>query len=266
MGSEVPFYDRTYGGFQLGAREQVRRETYGEDLGQNSWLTLEEWRTFAEWLGLVKGSEVLDVGCGSGGPALYLARTFGARITGVDHNPEAIRTAAQLAEQQGLAAPARFETANATRPLPLDDAQFDVIVCIDAINHLPGRPDVLGDWHRLLKPGGRVLFTDPIIVTGLVSNEEVAVRSSIGYFLFAPLGENERLLQAAGFEVLRREDTTPRVAEVAKRWFDARVRYRAELVEDEGRETFDATQRFLSVVYTLAHERRLSRYAFLAGK
>jgi ubiquinone/menaquinone biosynthesis C-methylase UbiE len=210
MGGEVPFYDRTYGHFQLGARERVRRETYGEDLGQNSWLT--------------------------------------------------------AAERQALAARARFVTVDASRPPPLDAAQFDAIVCIDAINHLPDRSGVLGEWHRLLKPGGRVLFTDPIVVTGLISNQEAAVRSSIGYFIFAPPGEDERLLQAAGFEVLRREDTTPRVADVAKRWFDARVQYRAELVEDEGPETYEGTQRFLTVVHTLASERRLSRYAFLARK
>jgi SAM-dependent methyltransferase len=266
MGGATPFYDRTYGGFQLGARERVRRETYGEDLGQNSWLMAEEWRAFAAWLGVAEGSQVLDVACGSGGPALYLAQSFGARVTGVDHNSEATATANRLAEQAALAGQARFMTADASQPLPLDDEQFDAVVCIDAINHLPGRDRVLGDWFRLLKPGGRVLLTDPIVVTGLLSNEEVAGRSSIGYFVFAPPGEDERLLQAAGFEVLRTEDTTPRVAEVAKRWFDARIRYRAELVEDEGVETFEGTQRFLTIVHTLASEQRLSRHAFLARK
>ena len=134
MSGDVPFYDRTYGRFQLGARQRVRRETYGEDLGRNSLLTAEEWRTFAEWLGLADGLQVLDVGCGSGGPALYLAGTFGVRVTGVDRNPEAVASAGQLAEQQALAASARFVAADAGRPLPLDDAQFDAIVCIDTIN------------------------------------------------------------------------------------------------------------------------------------
>jgi ubiquinone/menaquinone biosynthesis C-methylase UbiE len=266
MGAEVPFYDRTYGGFNLGARERVRRETYGEDLGQNSWLTAEEWRTFAGWLGLTEGSSVLDVCCGSGGPALYLAKTFGASVTGTDHNAEGIATATRLAEEQSLAGRARFVVADASQPLRLDDGQFDAIVCIDAINHLRDRPRVLADWHRLLKPGGQLVFTDPIVVTGLLSNEEVAVRSSIGYFIFAPPGEDERLLEAAGFEIVSQEDTTPRVAEVAQRWFDARARYRAELVEDEGLETYEGTQRFLTVVYTLASEGRLSRHAFLARR
>jgi ubiquinone/menaquinone biosynthesis C-methylase UbiE len=266
LSDEVAFYNRTYGHFQLGAREQVRRETYGEDLGHNSWLTADEWRTFAGWLGIGEGSRVLDVACGSGGPAVYLAQTFGARVTGTDHHAEGIATATRLAEEQGLTARASFVTADASQPLPFDDAQFDAITCIDAINHLPGRLDVLSDWHRLLKPGGRLVFTDPIIVTGLLTNEEAAIRSSIGFFLFAPLGEDERLLQESGFEILRREDTTGQLAAVAKRWYDAREGQRAALIEDEGQTTFDGTQRLLTVAYTIAHERRLSRFAFLAGK
>jgi SAM-dependent methyltransferase len=54
---------------------------------------------------------------------------------------------------------------------------FDPIVCIDAICHLPDRDAVLADWSRLLKPGGRAVFTDPLVVTGPISSREVAVRS-----------------------------------------------------------------------------------------
>lgn len=266
MTDRVGFYNSTYGHFQFGARELVRRETYGEDLGQNSWLTADEWRTFAAWLGLEAGSRVLDVACGSGGPALYLAQAFGAHITGADHNSEAVTTATRLAEAAGLSNRATFVTADAGQPLPFDDAQFDAITCIDAINHLPGRAAVLRDWHRLLKPGGRLVFTDPIIVTGLLTNEEMTIRSSIGYFLFAPMGEDERLLLEAGFEMLRGDDTTAQLAEVAKRWHDSREKHRTALLEDEGEDTFAGTQRLLTVAYTISSERRLSRYAFLAQK
>ena len=119
MTDRIGFYDRTYGHFQFGARELVRRETYGEDLGQNSWLTADEWRTFAEWLGLETGSRVLDVACGSGGPALYLAQAFGAQVTGTDHNPGAIETATRLAEEQGLADRVRFVSRRCRPAAPL---------------------------------------------------------------------------------------------------------------------------------------------------
>ncbi|MGE3913483.1 MAG: class I SAM-dependent methyltransferase [Chloroflexota bacterium] len=266
MSDPVPFYDRAYGGFRLSAREQVRQETYGEDLGQNSWLTADEWQTFAVWLNIGVGSRVLDVACGSGGPALYLAQTYEARVTGTDHNPEGIATASHSAEERGLTDRTRFLTADAGQPLPFEDGAFDAITCIDAINHLPGRASVLRDWYRLLRPGGMLLFTDPITITGLLTNEEAAIRSSIGYFLFAPPGLDEQLLQDAGFTVLRVEDTTEQTASIAKRWFEARDRYRDALLADEGDATYAATQRFLHVAHTIAAERRLSRFAFLARK
>ncbi len=78
---------------------------------------------------------------------------------------------------------------DASDALPFADAQFDALVCIDAINHLPGRLSVLREWRRVVKEDGLILFTDPITVTGLLSNEEIAIRSSIGYFLFTPPGE-----------------------------------------------------------------------------
>ncbi|HEY7793108.1 MAG TPA: class I SAM-dependent methyltransferase [Gaiellaceae bacterium] len=259
-------YDATYGEFDLDARRRVRLETYGEDIGQNGWLTSAEWRSASGRLGVGRGSRVLDVACGSGGPAVDLARRTGAAVVGVDFNGRAIETASELAGRAGLAAPVRFEEADAARPLPFDDGSFDAVACIDAINHLADRAAVLDDWHRLLRPGGSVLFTDPIVVTGLLSSEEIARRAAIGFFVFSLREENERLLREAGFGLVRCEDSTDNVVEVASRWRDARERQRAELIRDEGEETFEGLQRFLAVAHTLAAERRLSRYTILAVK
>ena len=90
---------------------------------------------------------------------------------------------------------------DAGRPLPFPDESFDAIFCNDSLNHLPGRSGVLRDWYRVLRPGAPALFTDPIVVTGQLTNEEMRVRSSIGFFLFTPLGHNEHLLAEAGFVV-----------------------------------------------------------------
>jgi hypothetical protein len=105
-----------------------------------------------------------------------------------------------------------------------------------------------------------------MVLTGIVSHEELAIRSSIGFYLFVPPGENERLLKAVGFDVLGVEDVTENAADVARRWHDARARQREALVEREGLSNFDGLQRFLICVHTLSAERRLSRYAYLAAK
>lgn len=125
---------------------------------------------------------------------------------------------------------------------------------------------VLAEWHRLLRPGGSLLFTDPVVVTGLLSSEEIALRASIGFFVYSLRCEDARLVREAGFELVRCDDTTDRVAEVSRRWHDARARHAAELLDDEGEETFEALQCFLSMVHTLSSERRLSRYTVLARK
>jgi SAM-dependent methyltransferase len=259
-------YGAAYGQFLGDAREQTRREAYGEDIGQHSWLLAEAYRRYLGWLALEPASSVLDVACGAGGPALYLGRTCGCQVQGMDIQDAAIAAANQQAREAQLDARVRFQQGDAGQPLPFAAESFDVVLCIDAINHLPQRQRVLSEWQRVLKPGGRLLFTDPAIITGLVSNEDVAVRSSNGYFLFTPLGENERLLAAAGFEVLRQEDSTEDVASLAQRRHDARAAHREALLALEGEESFEAMQRFLTVAAALAGEQRLSRMVFLARK
>jgi SAM-dependent methyltransferase len=257
-------YDSTYRRFELDARRSVRLETYGEDLGQHGWLTAGEWRAALDRLELTPESRVLDVACGSGGPDIHLARTTGAAVVGIDVNPHAIASARAHARRAGLVGLARFEQADAARALPFEDGSFDAVVCIDAIDHLPDRPRVLRDWQRLLRPGGRILFSDPVVITGLVSGDELAHCASMGHFVFSPHGENVRLIRRAGLTLARCEDTTASVVGVARRWREARARHRTELLADEGEETFADLQRYLALVEDLAHQHRLSRHTLIA--
>jgi SAM-dependent methyltransferase len=159
-----------------------------------------------------------------------------------------------------------FEVVDAGKPLPFPAERFDAVISNDAMCHIPNRLAVLRDWHRVLRPGGRALFTDAMVLTGVASHEELAIRSSIGFYLIVPPGANEALLAEAGFTVRAVQDVTDNEVQVASRWLQARARHRAALVAREGEANFEGLQRFLSCVHTLSAERRLSRFAYLAEK
>lgn len=266
MPTKRSYYDANYGNFQIEIYEQVRRDAFGEDIGQNSWLTAGEHDRFIEWLKLSTGNTVLDVACGAGGPALRTAKLTGCSITGVDIHEDAIATANALAADRGLAHVAEFRVVDAARPLPFPDGSFDAITCIDAINHFHDRRQVMADWSRLLKSGGRLLFTDPIVVTGALTNAEIVMRSSAGFYLFVPPGYDETLLAQYGFKVSASENVTRNMAEIAGRRRAAREKHREVLREIEGSQAYEQQQEFLRISSLLADEGRLSRFVFVGEK
>jgi SAM-dependent methyltransferase len=264
--ANVPMYDTNYGNFETQLYEQIRKEAFGVDIGQNSWLTADEQDKFIPSLNLSSGKQLLDVACGSGGPALRIAEKTGCSLVGIDVHEQAISNANTLAEQQSLKERSHFRVVDATARLPFEDATFDAITCIDAINHLPDRKKVMKEWNRILKPGGRLLFTDPITVTGCLSATEIAVRSSIGFFLFVPPGYDESVIAECGLRLLWREDVTENMAIIAEKRRAARQIRISDLLEIEGNDTFEGQQEFLTVAACLAKEKRLSRFVFAAEK
>jgi cyclopropane fatty-acyl-phospholipid synthase-like methyltransferase len=259
-------YNTNYGNFQTALYAQIRCEAFGEDIGQNSWLTADEQDRFLEWLDLCPGKTLLDVGCGAGGPALRIAASSGCSVLGVDVHEQAVTTASSLAAQRGLADRAEFRVADANGPVPFADGSFDAITCIDAINHFPDRPRVIAEWVRMLKPDGRLLFTDPITVTGPLTNAEIAIRSSAGFYLFVPHGHDERVIAQAGLHLLVCQDVTANMAKVAEARHTARASKSTALREIEGDEAYNGQQEYLAVAARVAREGRLSRFVYVSRK
>src|SRR5580704_8295178 len=259
-------YNANYGNFHTELYAQIRHEAFGEDIGQNSWLTSNEQDRFLEWLDLSPGKTLLDVACGAGGPALRIAATTGCSVVGVDVHEQAVTTASLLAAQRGLAKQAEFRSTDATGPLPFSDASFDAITCIDAVNHFSDRPSVLAEWARLLKLGGRLLFTDPITLTGPLTNAEAAVRSSAGFYLFVPHGYDESVIAQCGLRLLACEDITANLARIAQARHSARASRSAALREIEGDQAYQGQQEFLAVAARVAREGRLSRFVYVSEK
>ena len=260
------YYDTNYGNFETELYSEIRREAFGEDIGQNSWLTADELGAFLAWLDLSTGKRVLDIACGSGGPALRMAASTGCSVVGIDLHEQAISTAKSIASQRQLKGRAEFYVINATEQLPFSDASFDAISCIDAINHLAHRPLVIAEWARLLAPGGRLLFTDPVTMTGPLTSEEIAVRSSAGFLLLVPKDYDEDVIAQSGLRLLMRRDVTTNMAKVAEKRRAAREARNAAVRQIEGDRAYEAQQNFLAMTACLAEEGRLRRFVYVSER
>jgi SAM-dependent methyltransferase len=266
MTKRIDLYYDHYANFSEHVLETIRKEAYGEDIGQNSWLTADEFLRFIAWLDLAPKHHALEVASGSGGPARYLASRTGCRVTGIDANQNGVTTANEAAAESSGGQRVSFRVADANAPLPFEDNSFDALLCIDSMNHFPDRLNVFKEWCRVLRPGRRAVFTDPVVITGPVTNDELALRSSIGLFLFVPPGVNERLIEEAGLRLVQQEDVTANAALTSGRRHDARQRYRDALIKMEGGERFEGLQKFFAAVHRLTSEKRLSRIVYLVEK
>jgi len=106
------------------------------------------------------GKQVLDVGCGSGGITLFLAREYQpAGIVGFDVEQPVVDLATRRAAEHGLADRASF-VRGAPGPLPFADQSFDVVFSKDALIHVADKEALFEDIYRVLKPGGRFAASD----------------------------------------------------------------------------------------------------------
>jgi SAM-dependent methyltransferase len=262
--SQSKSYDALYQQFDSPLMRQLRREAYGQDIGQHSWVTAEELEADIPRLKLSRASRFLDLGCGPGGPLTFILRLVGCPGTGTDLSEEAITAGRARATSLGLDALAAFQEADLNQPLPFASAAFDAVMSLDVMLHLRDRLALFKEVARVLVPGGRFLFTDAGVITGAISDEEVRLRSVHGYAQFVPPGFNERMLEQAGFRLVERQDRTASLLKNAAGRLAARSAHRAELEPLESSASFEGQQRYLETVVGLSQRGAASRMMYLA--
>ncbi|MER6173025.1 methyltransferase domain-containing protein [Streptosporangium sp. NPDC001681] len=119
------------------------------------------------------GDTVLDLGCGTGKPAVRLAKTTGARVVGISVSTEDVAQATALAQAEGVADLVDFRVADAM-DLPFEAGSFDAVLALGSILHILDRTHVLKQVARVLRPGGRLVLTDAI-KRGNEEEDEMAV-------------------------------------------------------------------------------------------
>jgi SAM-dependent methyltransferase len=161
----------------------------------------------ARLAGLVPGLRVLDVGGGLGGPARTLAVEHGCRVAVIDLAESYVEAGAALTERMGLADRVSHHLGNALE-LPFDDGVFDVVWTQNSGMNIDAKEAMLAAFHRVLHPGGRLVFQEPM--AGPVQPPIFPLMwagSAATNFLRTP-SEMRTLIEHAGFRTVAWDDVT----------------------------------------------------------
>ena len=161
----------------------------------------------AERASIRRDEHVADFCAGLGGPARYWSRRFGAEVTGIDLNPARVRGAAELTALVGLESRVRVIEGDVTRT-GLPSESFDVVVSQEAFLHVPDTAAALAEAFRLLRPGGRLAFTDWIVHRPLSSEEADIMWRGIAAQSLQSSDSYRNLIQTVGFVILSVDDLT----------------------------------------------------------
>jgi sarcosine/dimethylglycine N-methyltransferase len=166
----------------------------------------------AELAGITADMSVLDVGSGVGGPARFLAATYGCRVTGVDLSEPFVEAARYLTGRTGQGGLVSFRAGSALA-LPFDDGCFDAVLLQHVAMNIADRARLYGELRRVLRPGGRFATYDVVQISGEPEYAVPWARTSATSFLLTA-GATREAIETAGFRIVAWRDDT----EAAKDW------------------------------------------------
>ena len=173
---------------------QVFGSEYPTELDPYSYITRTELAAFVNHLGLAAGQTLVDVGCGRGGPGLWVAATSGASLLGVDISPTAVDDAARRASALGLGGRARF-LVGTFDAIPAVSETAAGLMSVDALLFAPDKAAAVEECSRVLRPGARLVVTTWDYKTQPTGRPP-------------QLADHRPLLAEHGFSVLAYEETT----------------------------------------------------------
>jgi ubiquinone/menaquinone biosynthesis C-methylase UbiE len=161
----------------------------------------------AQRAGIGKGTRVVDFCAGLGGPARYFAHRYGANVTGIELTPARVRGAEELTGLVGLQQNVRVIEGNVLQ-VPLPDASYDVVVSQEALLHVPDKQRTLLEAFRILKPQGRIAFTDWVAHRPLSDSDGKLMWQGMAVADLYNLQAYADVIRSAGFMVCSIEDLT----------------------------------------------------------
>ncbi|HEU5101460.1 MAG TPA: methyltransferase domain-containing protein [Roseiflexaceae bacterium] len=171
-------------------------------------------RAILSLVALWPGMQVLDVGCGLGGAAFLIAKTFSASVHGIDVSRNMLQVAQTRLQEINLAHALTFEQADILRYAPA--SAYDLVHSRDVFLHIHDKASLFGVIKRCLRPGGLLLFSDYMCGAGARSADFETYIAGRGYDLQS-LDQYRALLTQAGFEVILAQDRTAEFVDILER-------------------------------------------------
>jgi ubiquinone/menaquinone biosynthesis C-methylase UbiE len=156
---------------------------------------------------LKPGLHIADFCAGLGGPARYFAHRYGVTVTGIDLNPGRVAGARELNARVGLDDKVTMIEGDVTAT-PLSSESVDRVVSQEAFLHIPDKAAAAREAHRILKAGGRLVFTEWVVHRPLTADESEIMWRGIAAQTLQSVDSYKALLAQAGFRVAEVDDLT----------------------------------------------------------
>ena len=220
----------------------------------------------AQKAGITASSVVLDVCSALGGPARHLARTIGCRVVGLDATPKMCDEAQRRTRAAGLEGKVTCKLGNAL-DMPFRALSFDVVWGQDAWCYVSDKARLISECVRVTRPGGVVAFTDWLETGPMGDDRWTALNSFMVFPYLETLDGYARLAEAAGLEVLEREDLSPDFARHVQGYLDALTNgHRAAIVAAYGQAMYDSVEHGLALWRNASAAGQVGRGRIIARK
>jgi len=220
----------------------------------------------AQALGLRQGMHVLDVCSALGAPARHLAKKYGVKVTGLDFTKTMLAKARQRTKDAGLESLITFVEGNAL-DIPFKKDTFDIVWGQEAWCYVTDKGLLARECYRVLKPGGKIGFTDWVI-TGKVEEALLAkLYESMAFPYMETFQGWQEVLKRAGFRILDAQDQTE---EFAKCFDDYKTmveeKLKPTILQNFGKDLFDFAVNLVNLWRDAAHRHQVGRGYYIGQK